>query len=430
MIAEVGLALLWMSVSLSGLILFGHVNELMPYRDAVTFRPRPIVQVQFAAAALSCGLYLFLFAQTDLSVRLVAEQSHAAMPMFDKILAGLNNGSGGAMICLCCVSVVGAWLAHAANKHGTDATGTVQFALSAISMLIAAFLLFVEQPFARLDPTTSDGRGAELLMQVEEATLAQPILSLGFAGLLISMSFGIACWFKRGEKPEPLGRLILWASVSWFFLTVGLLMDWLSPSFEFDQHGFYKSFLYLAWLLTSVLLVVIRPFQTISIPRWRGLLAVFLFGVALAIAGILSDGTLAKDQSAIVGIGETHGIGPYRLRLNRIELVAGPHWTAIEGVIEAKGEGRVFDLYPQQRSYFSHPLSTCIAAMHNDLSGRLSVILEQEVKKEHWQIKLSWRPYGMLRWIGGAMALFALLFTLWGHLERRFLAKQSEQDEQ
>ena len=84
MIAEIGLAALWLATALAvlqlvagGLALRAGEGEVSPLQVYV----RPAAIIQAGLAVLSFAMLLWVFAITDLSVKLVATNSHSMKPM-------------------------------------------------------------------------------------------------------------------------------------------------------------------------------------------------------------------------------------------------------------------------------------------------------------------------------------------------------------
>lgn len=85
MIANLGLAALWFAAALAALQLFAGGLSLTKGGQALTGLVRPVAMVQGALVALAFAVLLYLFMVTDLSVLLVAKNSHSAKPLIYKL---------------------------------------------------------------------------------------------------------------------------------------------------------------------------------------------------------------------------------------------------------------------------------------------------------------------------------------------------------
>ena len=112
-------------------------------------------------------------------------------------------------------------------------------------------------------------------------------------------------------------------------------------------------------------------------------------------------------------------MGPFEVRLEGVEPVAGPNWTAVEAQLSARrGEGETFLLKPQERMFSSPPTPTSEAAIATQLDGQLYAALGEEVEGGRWQLRLWWKPAVTLIWIGGFLVALGGLLSLIGRLRR------------
>ena len=91
MIAEFGLAALWLAAALAALQLIAGALALTQRGASLGALVRPVAMVQGVLVALSFAALITLFAQTDLSVELVAKNSHSMKPLIYKISGTWGN---------------------------------------------------------------------------------------------------------------------------------------------------------------------------------------------------------------------------------------------------------------------------------------------------------------------------------------------------
>ena len=92
MMAEAGLAALWIAAALSLLQLCAGVSASLGEGQVLRPMIRPVAIAQGALAALSFLLLIQLFLATDLSVKLVAANSHSAKPWLYKFAGTEGEG--------------------------------------------------------------------------------------------------------------------------------------------------------------------------------------------------------------------------------------------------------------------------------------------------------------------------------------------------
>ena len=93
MIAEAGLAGLWLAAGLAAYQLFLMVLALRSGSD-VARAMRSVAIIQGALTLIAFAALLAVFARTDLSVALVAEKSHSAKPFIYKVAGAWGNHEG------------------------------------------------------------------------------------------------------------------------------------------------------------------------------------------------------------------------------------------------------------------------------------------------------------------------------------------------
>jgi cytochrome c-type biogenesis protein CcmF len=142
-------------------------------------------------------------------------------------------------------------------------------------------------------------------------------------------------------------------------------------------------------------------------------------GIAVALAGMASESAFTKERLVAARVGETVSVGPYSLRFDSVEPVAGPNWTAVEAKLTARrGSGTPFVLLPQARMFSSPPTETSEAAIATRLDGQLYTVIGKPDGGGRWQLRLWWKPFVTLIWLGGAMVAFGGFLALVGRVRR------------
>ena len=121
MIAELGLAALWLAAGLSLVQLLLSIAELRTELNA-SRAVRSIAIVQGVLTALAMIALLLVFARTDLSVALVAENSHSAKPYLYKVAAAWGNHEGSMLLWMTVLGLSGADAITCALKTSLLAT--------------------------------------------------------------------------------------------------------------------------------------------------------------------------------------------------------------------------------------------------------------------------------------------------------------------
>ncbi|WCT78504.1 heme lyase CcmF/NrfE family subunit [Novosphingobium humi] len=637
MLPEIGLGLLWLAAALAGLQLLAGGLSLTANGKGMAGIVRPVAMVQGVLAAAALGILIWLFVQTDLSVKLVAENSHSAKPLMFKIAGTWGNHEGSMLLWVTVMGLGGAFVA-AVERRLPEPTMMATLAGQAfVSLGFYAFLLFASNPFARLYPVPEDGNGLNPLLQDPGLAFHPPTLYLGYVGLSIAFSFAIGALITRQVGPDFARAMRPWVLGAWIFLTVGItagsywayyvlgwggwwfwdpvenasLMPWLAATallhsasvlaarnalrawtvmlgvvaFSMSMVG---TFLVRSGILTSVhafavdprrggfilallaiyiggalLLFALRastvsegerfaitsresalvfnnvmlssilgitligtlyplfteamgtkvsvgpPYFTpvsamFAVPmfvvllfgpmlRWRRdrfsrispLLALPLVvaliaggwawamgvrhvlpllglalgpalvvasflplrgrsvlraplslwgmviahaGIGVALFGMASDSAFTVERLVAAKVGEVNQVGPWSIRLAEVAPIAGPNWTAMEGVLKARYDGGAeVTLRPQSRTFWAPLQTNAVSALKGRWNGQLYTVLGDETVSDkgesRWQLRLWWKPYVPLIWIGGLLVALggglALLSRVAQDLKRR-----------
>ena len=151
------------------------------------------------------------------------------------------------------------------------------------------------------------------------------------------------------------------------------------------------------------------------------------FGIGVAMLGVASDSAFSTEKLVAARIGETVGIGPWLVRLGRVEPVTGPNWTALEATLAASyGGAAPRELHPQARSFWTPPQQTTESAILTRWNGQLYTVLGEEAADGRWQLRLWWKPFVTLIWLGGVLVALGGSLALIGRaasgLRRRVAA--------
>jgi len=638
MIAEAGLAALWLAAALSLLQLCAGASALRTGGDQLLPMIRPIAIAQGVLAALSFFLLIQLFLATDLSVKLVAANSHSAKPWLYKFAGAWGNHEGSMLLWVTVLAMAGAavaWLERRLPERTLIATLAAQ---AAIALGFYAFLLFASNPFERLNPAPADGNGLNPLLQDPGLAFHPPTLYLGYVGISVAFSFAVGALVTRDVGPLFARAMRPWVLGAWVFLTLGItagsywayyelgwggwwfwdpvenasLMPWLAATallhsvtvlatrgglrawtimlaviaFSMSMVG---TFLVRSGILTSVHSFAVDPsrglfilillglyiggaltlfalrvgtiregstFEPVSregalvannlllsailgivligtlyplgleaatgdklsvgepyfnaaagplalaliaimaagpLLKWRrdrlkelarriwlpiglttaaligllllapgiGLLPLLgltlalgtaaaslaplwkrnlrrtpLFtwgmviahlGIAVSIAGMASESAFTKETLVAARLGETVNVGPYAIRFDGIEPLAGPNWTAIEArLVASRGGGSSLTMTPQARVFSSPQTETSEADIATLPGGQLYTVLGREDEQGRWQLRLWWKPFVTLIWLGGGMIALGGLLSLIGRLRRGRRPKAEE----
>ena len=627
MIAEAGLAALWLAAALAALQLAlacGSGGE--QGRRIATIRAVAVAQGLLTIAAFAALVLVFL--RSDMSVLLVAENSHSQKPWIYKLAGAWGNHEGSMLLWVTVLAIAGSVVALFERRLDERTLGASLGAQAALALGFFAFLLVASNPFERLNPAPLDGRGLNPLLQDPGLAFHPPTLYLGYVGLSVAFSVAVGGLIRREVSPAIARAMRPWVLAAWIMLTLGItagsywayyelgwggwwfwdpvenasLMPWLAATallhsvnvlaargglrawtmmlalvaFSMSMVG---TFLVRSGILTSVHAFAVDPtrgsfilalltiyiggaltllalriadvkegapfeivsregglvinnlllsvilgvvfvgtlypliaeavsgeklsvgppyFNSVASPialalgaflligpqlRWRrdaapllpriapGLLVAIValvativlwptigilprlglalgaglipasvmplfgrslrrtplaiwgmvlahLGVSVAILGMASDSAFTKERLAAARPGETVPVGPWLVEFREVMPVAGPNWTAIEAELRASRGSGVTILKPQSRFFPDPPTTTNEAAIDTSWNGQLYAVLGERDDQGRWQLRLWWKPFVTLIWLGGILIALGGALALAGRLFR------------
>jgi len=157
MIAEAGLAALWLA---AGLAAYQFVLMLLALRSNVeVVRPmRAVAVAQGVLTLIAFAMLLLVFANSDMSVKLVFENSNSAKPFIYKVAGTWGNHEGSMLLWVTILAVAGAFVALFSRRTSERTLVAGLGSQSVLALGFYAFLLIASNPFARLFPAPPDGQ--------------------------------------------------------------------------------------------------------------------------------------------------------------------------------------------------------------------------------------------------------------------------------
>ncbi|MCJ8189768.1 heme lyase CcmF/NrfE family subunit [Sphingomicrobium aestuariivivum] len=302
MIAELGHAALWLAVALAGL----QVALALTGGEGTETRLRAIAVVQAILAAVAFAALLRVFWITDLSVELVAANSHADKPPFYKLAAAWGNHEGSMLLWVLLLSFFGALMATFSKGLEPKVLRGALGMQGALALGFYAFLLLSSNPFARLDPPAIEGRGLNPLLQDPGLVFHPPMLYVGYVGLSAAFSLAIGAMLG-GRVDAALARAMRpWVLLSWTFLTAGILAGSYWAYYELGWGGYWfwdpvENASLLPWLAATALLHSVSVLAAREALRaWTMVLALIAFAMSMLGTFLVRSGLVTSVHAFAV----------------------------------------------------------------------------------------------------------------------------------
>ena len=225
MTAETGLAALWLAAAMAllQLVMAGVGLRLSAERGAhILAAVRPVAIVGGLLGAVSFACLILVFLASDMSVLLVAQNSHSAKPWLYKFAGAWGNHEGSMLLWVTVMGLAGAAIALLEKRLNERSLVATLGAQAAIALGFFAFLLAASNPFARLDIAPADGMGLNPLLQDPGLAFHPPTLYFGYVGLSVAFSFAVGALLTRDVGPAFARAMRPWVLAAWIFLTLGI----------------------------------------------------------------------------------------------------------------------------------------------------------------------------------------------------------------
>jgi cytochrome c-type biogenesis protein CcmF len=336
MIAELGLAALWLAAALAALqMLAGFASLRDDERDALgtLIRPRallllqklvrffttrrdgdealgalvrPVAMLQAALCAFAFGALVWLFVRTDLSVALVAKNSHSLKPLVFKLAGAWGNHEGSMLLWVSIMALAGGLIAAVERRLPERTMRATLGAQGFIGLGFYAFLLFSSNPFERLSPPAAEGLGLNPLLQDYGLAFHPPTLYLGYVGLSIAFSFAVGALLTRQVTPDFARAMRPWVLGAWIFLTLGITAGSYWAYYELGWGGWWfwdpvENASLMPWLAATALLHSASVLAARDALRsWTIMLGVVAFSMSMVGTFLVRSGILTSVHAFAV----------------------------------------------------------------------------------------------------------------------------------
>jgi cytochrome c-type biogenesis protein CcmF len=305
MIAEAGLAALWLAAALAMLQLFLAFGP-KPVRTMAAGPVRSIAIVEGLLTLFAMAMLMWLFERTDLSVLLVAENSHSAKPWLYKVAGAWGNHEGSMLLWVTILGIAGAALAIFSRRLDAKTLTAALAAQGALALGFFAFLLLSSNPFARLNPPAFEGRGLNPLLQDPGLVFHPPTLYFGYVGLSVAFSLAVGALIT-GRVDSALAKAMRpWVLGAWIMLTLGITAGSYWAYYELGWGGWWfwdpvENASLMPWLAATALLHSINVLAARnSLRAWTVMLAMVAFSMSMVGTFLVRSGVLTSVHAFAV----------------------------------------------------------------------------------------------------------------------------------
>jgi len=254
------------------------------------------LQLIFVFLSFICLVISFI--NSDFSNEIVYNNSHTTKPLFYKISGTWGNHEGSLLLCLL-ILVLFIFIFLITSKR--EPKKYQIFTLLFQEVIIIGFFLFLlitSNPFNHLFPAPKEGLGLNPILQDPLLAIHPPILYLGYIGSSIVLSSSIAAIIQNYVNSQWAKNLKNWVIISWFFLTIGIVLGSIWAYYELGWGGFWfwdpvENISLMPWLcLTALVHSVIVLEKRSMLATWTLILSISSFTLSMCGTFLVRSGIL------------------------------------------------------------------------------------------------------------------------------------------
>ena len=254
------------------------------------------LQLIFVFLSFICLIISFI--NSDFSNEIVYNNSHTTKPLFYKISGTWGNHEGSLLLCLL-ILVLFIFIFLITSKR--EPKKYQIFTLLFQEIIIIGFFLFLlitSNPFNHLFPAPKEGLGLNPILQDPLLAIHPPILYLGYIGSSIILSSSIAAIIQNYVNSQWAKNLKNWVIISWFFLTIGIVLGSIWAYYELGWGGFWfwdpvENISLMPWLcLTALVHSVIVLEKRSMLATWTLILSISSFTLSMCGTFLVRSGIL------------------------------------------------------------------------------------------------------------------------------------------
>ena len=306
MIAEIGLAALWLSAALAVLQMVSGAFGLRADGAQMAAYARPAAVVQAFLAVLAFCMLLWEFAITDLSIKLVATNSHSMKPLIFKLAGTWGNHEGSMLLWVTVLAFSGGLIALLERRLPEKTMSATLGVQGFVALGFYAFLLLSSNPFERLPVPAVEGSGLNPLLQDIGLAFHPPTLYIGYVGISVAFSLAMGALITRQVTPDFAKVMRPWVLGAWVFLTLGITAGSYWAYYELGWGGWWfwdpvENASLMPWLAATALLHSVSVLAARDALRtWTIMLGVLAFSMSMLGTFLVRSGVLTSVHAFAV----------------------------------------------------------------------------------------------------------------------------------
>jgi cytochrome c-type biogenesis protein CcmF len=259
----------------------------------------------FACVVLATAGLLVALTTSDFSFAYVASVTSANLPLAYKVVALWAGQAGMLLLWTLALSMCAAIAVATGRGRNRVVMPYVGGTLSLVLLFFLALLCLAANPYERLASIPAEGRGMHPGLQNPAMAVHPPALYLGYVATTIPFAFAVGALLARQLDDDWRVAVRRWGSVSWFFMTTGIIagMWWAYVEPHRGASWALNSVANLSvvpWLAMTTFLWLAPSLETRAATAiWNVLLVILAFLLSLATTLATGRGTVVAVRTSI-----------------------------------------------------------------------------------------------------------------------------------
>ena len=280
--------------------------------------------ISFFLIAIASGVLIHALVISDFSIFYVWRNSSVDMPMFFKVTAFWGGLEGSLLFWILVQSFFAMVVAFRYQYSNREIIPYVIATLNGILCFLLVLLLGWSNPLDLQATIPAEGRGLNPLLQHIAMVVHPPSLYLGFIGFSVPFAFAIAGMIRGKLDNEWVLTTRRWTLVSWYFLSMGLILGGQWAYEELGWGGFWawdpvENAAFMPWLTGTAFL------HSMMIQEKRNMLKIWNVVLIIITYGLTIIGTFLTRSGVVNSVHSftQSEIGPAFLVFLAVVLVVG-----------------------------------------------------------------------------------------------------------
>lgn len=280
--------------------------------------------ISFFLIAVASGILIHALVFSDFSIFYVWRNSSTDMPLFYKVTAFWGGLEGSLLFWILVQSFFAMVVAFRYQYSNREIIPYVITTLNAILCFLLVLLLGWSNPLDLQATIPAEGRGLNPLLQHVAMAVHPPSLYLGFIGFSVPFAFAIAGLVRGKLDNEWVLTTRRWTLISWYFLSLGLILGGQWAYEELGWGGFWawdpvENAAFMPWLTGTAFL------HSVMIQEKRNMLKIWNVVLIIITYGLTIIGTFLTRSGVVNSVHSftQSEIGPAFLVFLAVILVIG-----------------------------------------------------------------------------------------------------------